>query len=293
MWLFKGGDSVPFKNQHKLLSPIELKNLMDDPGYQTEQKPIVVFVGFGQPTDYKNGFIPGSIYLDTNLIEGGPLWNLVSIEQLEIVLNQLDISNETTVIVYGQQIMAATRAAWAFMYAGVEDVRLLNGGIDEWKALGFRVEEHPSIVEASKGPFKPEPKSNYLSTRRDVEKSLYDKDSIVVDVRSWNEYSGKTTGYDYMKEKGRIPNAVWGYAGSDPYHMEDFEEKNGVLKSLKEIKELWEESGITPDKKVIFYCGTGWRASEAFFIAHLMGWPNISVYDGGWMEWSHGDGSSA
>ncbi|MEJ2247847.1 MAG: rhodanese-like domain-containing protein, partial [Acidobacteriota bacterium] len=35
-----------------------------------------------------------------------------------------------------------------------------------------------------------------------------------------------------------------------------------------------------------FYCGTGWRASEAFFYAYLMGWERISVYDGGWFEWS-------
>ncbi|WP_284036981.1 rhodanese-like domain-containing protein [Neobacillus sp. 114] len=207
------------------------------------------------------------------------------------VINELGISNETTVIVYGKKIMAATRAAWTFMYAGLEDVRLLNGGIDAWNALGFSTEEHPSnIQQDSKGTFKLlQPKSNYLSTRKDVEKNLQNQDSIVVDVRSWNEYSGKNTGYVYMKEMGRIPNAVWGYAGSDPYHMEDFEKKNGVLKNLEEIGKLWKESGIISEKKIIFYCGTGWRASEAFFIAHLLGWQNISLFDGGWMEWSQLD----
>jgi Rhodanese-like domain len=35
-----------------------------------------------------------------------------------------------------------------------------------------------------------------------------------------------------------------------------------------------------------FYCGTGWRASEAWFCALLMGWQRISVYDGGWLEWA-------
>ena len=288
--LFRGEYDVQFKNQHKLLSPVELKRLINDPRYQSNQKLIIVFVGFGKQTEYKNGFIPGSMYLDTNLIEGGPLWNLVSLEQLEKVINELGISNETTVIVYGDKIMAATRVAWAFMYAGLEDVRLLDGGIDAWKALGYSTEEHPSNRLESKGTFKLlQPKSNYLSTRNDVKRDIHDQDSIVVDVRSWNEYSGKTTGYDYMKEKGRIPNAVWGYAGSDPHHMEDYEEKNGVLKNLEEIVKLWNESGITSEKKVIFYCGTGWRASEAFFIAHLLGWQNISVYDGGWMEWSQSE----
>ena len=49
------------------------------------------------------------------------------------------------------------------------------------------------------------------------------------------------------------------------------------------------ESGITSDKRVAFYCGTGWRASEAFFYAYLMGWEKVAVYDGGWLEWSRGE----
>jgi 3-mercaptopyruvate sulfurtransferase SseA len=47
-----------------------------------------------------------------------------------------------------------------------------------------------------------------------------------------------------------------------------------------------EEAGITPDKRVAFYCGTGWRAAETWFYALLMDRPRISVYDGGWFEWS-------
>jgi thiosulfate/3-mercaptopyruvate sulfurtransferase len=50
---------------------------------------------------------------------------------------------------------------------------------------------------------------------------------------------------------------------------------------------MWKEVGITPDKHNVFYCGTGWRGSEAFFNAWLMGWSNISVFDGGWFEWSN------
>ena len=113
--LFRGEYDVQFKNQHKLLSQVELKRLINDPRYQSNQKLIMVFVGFGKRTEYKNGFIPGSMYLDTNLIEDGPLWNLVSLEQLEKVINELGISNETTVIVYGEKIMAAARAASAFI----------------------------------------------------------------------------------------------------------------------------------------------------------------------------------
>ena len=45
--------------------------------------------------------------------------------------------------------------------------------------------------------------------------------------------------------------------------------------------------GVTPDKRNAFYCGTGWRGSEAFFNAWLLGWPRVSVFDGGWLEWSN------
>jgi hypothetical protein len=43
---------------------------------------------------------------------------------------------------------------------------------------------------------------------------------------------------------------------------------------------------IPSDKFNALYCGTGWRTSEAFLNAHVMGWNKIVIYDGGWYEWS-------
>jgi rhodanese-related sulfurtransferase len=53
-----------------------------------------------------------------------------------------------------------------------------------------------------------------------------------------------------------------------------------------QIAANWADAGITPDKRIAFYCGTGWRASETWFYAYLVGWDRIAVYDGGWFEWS-------
>jgi thiosulfate/3-mercaptopyruvate sulfurtransferase len=68
--------------------------------------------------------------------------------------------------------------------------------------------------------------------------------------------------------------------------MDHFRNVDNTMRSYHEIEANWRAWGITADKRVAFYCGTGWRASEAFFCAHLMGWEKISVYDGGWYEWS-------
>ena len=51
------------------------------------------------------------------------------------------------------------------------------------------------------------------------------------------------------------------------------------------MADRWKLWGITPDKRVVFHCGTGWRASETYFYAYAMGWNNIHIYDGGWYEW--------
>ena len=109
---------------------------------------------------------------------------------------------------------------------------------------------------------------------------------ILVSIRSLKEQMGKTSGYSYIRPKGRIKGDIWGYGGSNPYNMQDFRNLDQTMRASGEIKKMWQIKGITPDKMIAFYCGTGWRASEAFFYAYLMGFNQISVYDGGWLEWS-------
>ncbi len=109
----------------------------------------------------------------------------------------------------------------------------------------------------------------------------------LVCVRSWPEYIGEVSGYNYIEIKGRIPGAIFGNCGSDAYHMENYRNVDHTTREYHEIERIWKEAGITPDKRLAFYCGTGWRGSEAFFNAWLMGYPDVAVFDGGWFEWSN------
>ena len=68
--------------------------------------------------------------------------------------------------------------------------------------------------------------------------------------------------------------------------MSKYHNPDGTMKDPKIIKNMWLKQGIDINKRLVFYCGTGWRASEAFFYALVMGIKNITVYDGGWFEWS-------
>ncbi len=79
---------------------------------------------------------------------------------------------------------------------------------------------------------------------------------------------------------------VWGNSGSDANHMEHYRNPENGMREYHVIEKNWRAAGITPDKHIGFYCGIGWRASEAFFDAYLLGWEHMAVYDGGWFEWS-------
>ena len=100
------------------------------------------------------------------------------------------------------------------------------------------------------------------------------------------EHIGRVSGYNYIGPAGRISGDVWGNCGTDAYHMQHYRNVDNTMRSYPEIAANWAEAGITDDKWVAFYCGTGWRASETWFYAYLMGWQRIAVYDGGWFEWS-------
>jgi thiosulfate/3-mercaptopyruvate sulfurtransferase len=263
----------------------------------------VFHVNFGVPEEFADGHLPSSYYLDTNWLEAEDDWNRRSPAELESALTSLGISSDTTVVLYGRDTVgnpnekwpgrragqiAATRAAAILLYAGVKDVRLLDGGYDNWVNAGYPLETE------SRAP-KPRARFGVSIPQRpeiivDIEEAkaiLADPEgAALVSVRTWKEHTGQVSGYNYIEPKGRIAGDVWGNCGSDAYHMQHYRNVDNTMRPYHEIAANWAEAGITPDKWVAFYCGTGWRASETWFYAYLMGWERIAVYDGGWFEWS-------
>ena len=108
----------------------------------------------------------------------------------------------------------------------------------------------------------------------------------LVSIRAEEEWLGKTSGYDYIPKAGEPEGAVWGKGAESATDVADFTNEDGTVKELDGLKEVWADCDFTLDNHLSFYCGTGWRASETFMYARAMGWKNVSVYDGGWYEWS-------
>jgi len=260
-------------------------------------------VNFGVPEEYAEAHIPNALYLDTNSLEDPADWNRRSPEELDRAIRSLGITKDTTVVVYGRDTegdanekwpgrragqIAATRALMILTYAGVEDVRLLDGGYDWWVRDGNPVEtviREPSPVAdfGAAIPVRPEVIVD-IDEAKDI---IADTEgAALVSVRTWREHIGAVSGYNYIGPAGRISGDVWGNCGSDAYHMQHYRNVDNTMRAYPEITANWTEAGIVPEKWVAFYCGTGWRASETWFYAFLQDWPRIAVYDGGWFEWS-------
>jgi 3-mercaptopyruvate sulfurtransferase SseA len=275
----------------------------DRPEAPPRDRVLLFHVNFGVPQEYEESHLPGALYLDTNWLENPADWNRRTPAELEEAMRRLGITHDTTVVLYGRDTegranekwpgrragqIAACRAALILTYSGVEDVRVLDGGFDHWVQAGNELEttlREPSPV-ASFGasiPVRPE----VIVDIGEAKQILADPDSAaLVSVRTWREHVGEVSGYNYIQPAGRIAGDVWGNCGSDAYHMQHYRNADNTMRAYPEIAANWEEAAITPDKWVAFYCGTGWRASETWFYALLMGWENVAVYDGGWFEWS-------
>ncbi|MFW5762031.1 MAG: sulfurtransferase, partial [Cyclobacteriaceae bacterium] len=92
---------------------------------------------------YLSGHIPGAIDMDTLALESPETWNRRNPRELKEALEKHGITSDSTVIVYGKFMhpdnddefpgsaaghIGAIRNAFIMMYAGVRDVRVLNGG---------------------------------------------------------------------------------------------------------------------------------------------------------------------
>ncbi|WP_313885100.1 sulfurtransferase, partial [Vibrio harveyi] len=109
--------------------------------YKRQREYIIVHVDYQKEEEYKKGHIKGAIYIDTNELESLPLWNVVSDEKIKNLLSATGITKDKMIIIYSDEPMASGRLAHVLMYAGVEDVRIINSNIKGLITAGLTLEQ--------------------------------------------------------------------------------------------------------------------------------------------------------
>lgn len=254
------------------------------------EKPEVTIVQIGwdggKARDYRKEHVPGAIYWDDLEFEKPPIWENRSVEEIRDSLARHGIHKDSSVIVYSTDSIMSARAAVVMQYAGVEDVLLMNGNMDLWTKSGLETESgwnEPVAVEDFGMTGSGDKTVNiYFEDARELRKQ---PNSALVSIRSWREFTGKISGYDYFQQRGRIPGAIWGHSGTSSWGMHHYRNPDHTMRNYHQIADFWSDWNITPDMTLSFYCGNGARASEVYWYARAMGYEKTSVYASGWMRW--------
>jgi thiosulfate/3-mercaptopyruvate sulfurtransferase len=210
--------------------------------------------------------------------------DLVSKKDLEQLLGNSGIDNNTIVILYGDNNnWFAAWAFWQLKIYGHQDVRIMNGGRKKWFAEAREVTNEVPVVP-KKTYTATEPDHSLRAYVQDVSTSSSDSASLI-DVRSADEYSGKLLSPPGLPETcqrgGHVPGAF-----NIPWGKNVIED--GTFKSFNDLRTLYEPLGITSNKNIVAYCRIGERSSLTWFVLkYLLGYTNVKNYDGSWTEWGN------
>jgi thiosulfate/3-mercaptopyruvate sulfurtransferase len=237
------------------------------------------------PDLYDEGHIPGAIKLHWREDLQDPVErDLVEKDAFEQLMGSRGITNETTIVLYGDKNnWFAAYAYWYLKIYGHVDVRILDGGRQKWidESRELTTDE-PQVSPAS---YSARDRDETIRARRDAVRETIGRDALV-DVRSPQEYSGEliaAPGYEQegAQRAGHIPTAQsipWAQAVKD----------DGTFKSADELRELYGAKGITPERSVTAYCRIGERSAHTWFVLReLLGYEDVRNYDGSWTEWGN------
>jgi len=236
---------------------------------------------------YDQGHVAGAIAWNWQTQLQDPVRrDLIDKRAFEELIGRSGVSNDTTVVVYGDNNnWFAAWAFWQLKYYGHKDVRIMNGGRKKWLE-----EKRPLSTDAphvTPTTYTAKDPDDSLRARRDQVFAVLDRrhNAYLVDVRSPDEFTGKVIAPPGMTETaqrgGHIPGAAnipWAQAVNE----------DGTFKSADALRQLYESKGIRGDGEVIAYCRIGERSSHTWFVLkYLLGYGRVRNYDGSWTEWGN------
>ncbi|MGB5718115.1 MAG: rhodanese-like domain-containing protein [Gammaproteobacteria bacterium] len=260
-------------------------------GYEAERKPLlvdsswlqarlhtpgVVIVDARQPGEYVRGHIAGAISLPSVETFHPRLGERVATQsRIQYLLGRRGIRRDDHVILYGyDRYRDAARVLWVLALYGHSNVALLNGGYTAWKNAGLPVDTRIPLRKPVN--YRAIVRQGLMSTRFHVLLALENPAIAIVDTRDAIEYQG----FDSVSDRpGHIPTAF-----NIPSER-NLEVRQGIpyIKSRPALQELYRD--LADYSVVVLYCNNGCESSTSYLALRLLG-KQVSIYDGGWKEWS-------
>lgn len=257
--------------------------------------------------------VPGFFQISIDRFEEAPLWNLKPDETMITILEEYAITpdSDMKILIYdnirincGQSTSrfdASARLYSVLKHVGVKHVSIImDNAINRYFKDEYAA-NHPEI--ASRFPASAHQISTVLSvidphivsssSSSTVKRAQFVSYETMVklvagelgsyrllDARSVEEYAGFVTGYEYVSVAGRIPTSE-SVVNAD-YQLSIDDSLDDVLSRLETTLQ---GKGIYKNDRLIWYCGTGWRAARMYALTQLLEYKNVAIYEGGWNEW--------
>ncbi len=236
---------------------------------------------------YDVGHIEGAVKIDWQTdLQDQVIRDYVDKGKFEKLLSEKGISNDTTVVFYGDKNnWWACYAFWVFKLFGHKKALVMNGGRQKWVEEG-----RPFTKEVPKYA-----KANYKVSgidesirafRDDVTKHIGSKNPLI-DVRSVKEYTGELLHMEAYPQEGALRGGHIPGAKNVPWATAVKED--GTFKSADDLKSIYiDDKGLRKGDDVIAYCRIGERSSHTWFVLiYLLGFDKVRNYDGSWTEWGN------
>lgn len=230
--------------------------------------------------EYLTGHVPGAVYvdLDEELASHGEPTDgrhpLPLVSALEESARRWGISDGVPVVAYdGDGNLAAARAWWLLNWAGVEDVRLLDGALPAWVSAGLPLATDDVVPEPGKVVLRPG--TLPLLTVDEVRAF----DGVLLDARAPERYRGETEPVD--PRAGHIPGAISVPTGGNLA-------PDGRFLPAEELRARFAAAGAAGGRDVAVYCGSGVTAAHQIAALAVAG-IDATLYPGSWSQWSNLD----
>lgn len=198
---------------------------------------------------------------------------LPSVEQLTALLGSRGISRANDVVVYDDTTgMFASRVWWTLRYLGHDNVRVLDGGLQAWRAAGL-----PLSSDAPAWPavtFEADVQSDMVVDRQYLLDRLGSSGMQLLDARAAERFRGEQALFDPLP--GHIPGAM-----NFPY-TENLDA--GRLKDAATLRERF--AGLEDATEIVSYCGSGVSGTSNLLALHQAGITGGRLYVGSWSDWS-------
>ena len=192
------------------------------------------------------------------------------VKDFELTLQNWGITNEHTIVVYDQlNSMFAARAWWLLKWAGLNNVKVLNGGYQAWLAEDGTTDAKAPLVSPSHFSISP---NNQWVVNADTLVTEPEK-YLILDARTLNRYRGDLEPLD--AKAGHIPGAI----GADSTKNL---KSDGLFIPATELKNRF---ALAAEKPTICYCGSGVTACHNILAIVEAGYPMPKLYPGSWSEW--------